>query len=51
VVLADVNEAQGAAVAKGLGGNALFVQINVSKWEDNVWLFKRTWEWSDDLIS
>lgn len=49
VVLADVNEDRGVAAAEELGQDAIFLQVDVSDWNDNVRLFRRTWEWSGRL--
>lgn len=44
--MADVNLERGEELSKELGDSVLFHQTDVSEWDQQAALFKRTWEWS-----
>ena len=50
VVIADVNQTHGNAVAQELGNNVLFVKTDVSKWDEQSALFRKAFTWGDNRL-
>jgi len=50
VVIADINEEAGAALEKELGPSCSFVQADVTKFSDQVAMFKHAFKWGGNRL-
>jgi 15-hydroxyprostaglandin dehydrogenase (NAD) len=50
VVIADMNGTTGAAAAKALGPDALFIQTDVASYSSQARLFKQAYEWGGNRL-